>query len=94
MKYEQIRTERRGDVMLLLLNRPDRLNAWTPRMTAELTHAIEAADADARIGAVVLSGEGRGFCAGADISAVFDAQWQGDDQASVPQGAVLCATPI
>ena len=86
MKYEQIRTERRGDVMLLLLNRPDRLNAWTPRMTAELTHAIEAADADAGIGAVVLSGEGRGFCAGADISAVFDAQLQGDDQASVPQG--------
>jgi hypothetical protein len=61
MEYEQIRTERRGDVMLLLLNRPDRLNAWTPRMTAELTHAIEAADADAGIGAVVLSGEGRGF---------------------------------
>ena len=86
MEYEQIRTERRGDVMLLLLNRPDRLNAWTPRMTAELTHAIEAADEDAGIGAVVLSGEGRGFCAGADITAVFDAQLQGDDQASVPQG--------
>jgi enoyl-CoA hydratase/carnithine racemase len=86
MEYEQIRTERRGDVMLLLLNRPDRLNAWTPRMTAELTHAIEAADADAGIGAVVLTGEGRGFCAGADITAVFDAQLQGDDQASVPQG--------
>jgi enoyl-CoA hydratase/carnithine racemase len=86
MEYEQIRTERRGDVMLLLLNRPDRLNAWTPRMTAELTHAIEAADADAGIGAVVLTGEGRGFCAGADITAVFDAQLQGDDRASVPQG--------
>src|SRR5215510_4147330 len=84
MDYEQIRAERRDDVVVLTLNRPDRLNAWTPRMTAELTEAIEAADADAAVGAVVLTGAGRGFCAGADISAVFDAQIQGDDTAGAP----------
>ena len=64
--------------MLLTLNRPEKLNAWTPRMTAELVDAIEAADADPGVGAIVMTGAGRGFCAGADISAVFDAQLQGD----------------
>src|SRR5687768_12275539 len=51
-------------------------------MSAELTHAIEAADADASVGAVVVTGAGRGFCAGADISAVFDAQIQGEERAA------------
>ncbi len=46
MDYEQILREQRGDIVLLTLNRPDKLNAWTPRMSAELVHAIEAADAD------------------------------------------------
>ena len=55
-------------------------------MTAELIDAIEAADADPAVGAVVMTGAGRGFCAGADIGAVFDAQLQGDAGASVPQG--------
>src|SRR3954451_9435027 len=86
MAYEQILREQRDDVVLLTLNRPDKLNAWTPLMSAELTDAIEAADADRSVGAVVLTGAGRGFCAGADISAVFDAQLQGDQDAAVPQG--------
>jgi enoyl-CoA hydratase/carnithine racemase len=47
-------------------------------MSAELVDAIEAADADASVGAVVVTGAGRGFCAGADISAVFDAQLSGE----------------
>src|SRR4051812_40507226 len=86
MEYEQIRRDQHGDVVLLTLDRPERMNAWTPRMTAELTDAIEAADDDRSVGAVVLTGAGRGFCAGADISAVFDAQLQGDENAAVPQG--------
>jgi enoyl-CoA hydratase/carnithine racemase len=72
MEYEQILREQRGEVVLLTLNRPDRLNAWTFRMSAELADAIEAADADESVGAVVVTGAGRGFCAGADMSAVFD----------------------
>jgi enoyl-CoA hydratase/carnithine racemase len=86
MEYEQILREQRDDVVLLTLNRPERMNAWTPRMTGELTHAIEVADADPSVGAVVLTGAGRGFCAGADVSAVFDAQLQGDESAALPQG--------
>jgi enoyl-CoA hydratase/carnithine racemase len=80
--YEQILTEQRDDVLVLTLNRPERLNAWTPRMTSELSEAIVEAEADPSIGALVLTGAGRGFCAGADISAVFDAQLQGDSDAA------------
>lgn len=76
MDPTQITVERRGAIELLTLNRPERLNAWTPTMSAELVDAIEAADADPEVGAVVVTGAGRGFCAGADIEAVFDT---GDD---------------
>jgi enoyl-CoA hydratase/carnithine racemase len=82
--YEQILQEQRDDIVVLTLNRPDKLNAWTPRMSAELVDAIEAADADASVGAVVVTGAGRGFCAGADISAVFDAQLSGDASSAAP----------
>src|SRR5580765_7430125 len=85
MAYETILQEQRGDIVVLTLNRPDRLNAWTPQMSAELAEAIEAADADRSVGAVVLTGAGRAFCAGADIAAVFDAQLQGDAGAATPR---------
>jgi len=71
MDYEQIRVEDRGAVALLTLQRPDRLNAWTPRMSEELMSAIERANADPAVGAVVLTGAGRGFCAGADVRDAF-----------------------
>jgi enoyl-CoA hydratase/carnithine racemase len=84
VEYEQILREQRDDIVVLTLNRPEKLNAWTPRMSGELTHAIEAADGDASVGAVVVTGAGRGFCAGADIGAVFDAQLSGDASSAVP----------
>jgi len=73
MDYEQILAERRDEILLLTLNRPERLNAWTPRMSQELSHAILAANDDSAIGAVVVTGAGRGFCAGADIGGQFAA---------------------
>ncbi|HKY15174.1 MAG TPA: enoyl-CoA hydratase/isomerase family protein [Microthrixaceae bacterium] len=79
--FEQILREQRDDIVVLTLNRPERMNAWTPRMTAELSDAIQEADAEPGVGAVVVTGAGRGFCAGADIEAVFDAQIQGDQAA-------------
>lgn len=69
--YEQILTDRHDAVVLITLNRPEKLNAWTPLMMAELTAAIGAANDDPDIGAIVVTGAGRGFCAGADIAAVF-----------------------
>ena len=64
MTYEMIRSERRGDVLVLTLNRPDRLNAAPPAMFGELRAALGALDG-AR--AVLIAGAGRGFCSGADV---------------------------
>jgi len=86
MDYEQILCELRDDVLVLTLNRPAKLNAWTPRMMGELIDAIAKADDDPSVGALVLTGAGRGFCAGADIEAVFSAQLQGDAAAATPEG--------
>src|SRR5688500_8941960 len=69
MTYEQITVEKRGRVSLLTLNRPEKLNAWTPQMMSELTRAMREAAADNAIGAIVVTGSGRAFCAGADMDA-------------------------
>jgi enoyl-CoA hydratase/carnithine racemase len=82
--YEQILTERRDRVLLITLHRPERLNAWTPQMMAELFAAIGEANDDPSIGAVVVTGAGRGFCAGADMEAVFT---PGGDDGSVMASA-------
>jgi enoyl-CoA hydratase/carnithine racemase len=55
-------------VATITLNRPDQLNAWTSEMDADVHHAIESAAANDAVRAIVLSGAGRGFCAGADMS--------------------------
>jgi len=78
--YEQILAEPRDGVLVLTLNRPERLNAWTPQMMAELTDAITAANDDGGIGAIVVTGAGRGFCAGADIGGQFASRLERDDQ--------------
>jgi len=65
--YEHILYETKGRIALVTLNRPDRLNAWTPTMEVEFMAALERASGDQSIGAIVVTGAGRGFCAGADI---------------------------
>lgn len=69
MPYETIQTEVDAGVLTLTLSRPERLNAFTPRMQAELIEAFDAIDADDAVRAVVVTGAGRGFCAGADLGA-------------------------
>lgn len=81
LTYEQILVEKRGRVALLTLNRPEKLNAWTPRMMVELTAAMREAAADINVGAIVVTGAGRGFCAGADVDAVFRANSDARDSA-------------
>jgi enoyl-CoA hydratase/carnithine racemase len=65
--FEQILTEIADGVMTITLNRPERLNAWTARMGDELIEAFDRADADDDVRVIVVTGAGRGFCAGADL---------------------------
>lgn len=78
MAYETILTEIVDGVLTVTMNRPDKLNAWTPQMGSEMAAAIAAANADPHVIAIVVTGAGRGFCAGADMTAVFQAQLDGD----------------
>ncbi len=59
--------ERRGGVLVLTFNRPERLNAWIDALEDEYFAALDAADDDPDVRAVVITGAGRGFCAGADM---------------------------
>ncbi|MCR5977596.1 enoyl-CoA hydratase [Gordonia jinghuaiqii] len=71
-----ITVERDGEIAIFRLNRPDRLNAFTVQMGEELRAAFDETDADDTVRAVVLTGTGRAFCAGADLEAggsTFDA---------------------
>ena len=68
MDYEQIRYSVREGVLTLTLDRPEKLNAFTPRMRDEMIDAFDRADGDDEVRAVVVTGSGRAFCAGADLA--------------------------
>ena len=70
--YEQILYEVDDPVATITLNRPDQLNAWTPRMGIEVRHAVAAAERDPAVVGIVITGAGRGFCAGADMGTLTD----------------------
>jgi len=65
--FEELLYEVSDGVLTVTLNRPDRLNAFTGTMARELIEAFDAADADDDVRAVIVTGAGRGFCAGADL---------------------------
>jgi enoyl-CoA hydratase/carnithine racemase len=88
--YEQIRYEVAEPIATLSFNRPERLNAWTPRMGDEIRNALASAESDPRVVVVIVTGEGRGFCSGADLRAL-DALSQG--QSLGENGAPLAADP-
>src|SRR2546423_4452091 len=86
MAFEQIHTELADGVLQITLNRPERLNAWTRTMARELHEAFDQADADDEVRAVIVTGAGRGFCAGADLGAggeTFDYRARGAGDATV-----------
>jgi enoyl-CoA hydratase/carnithine racemase len=66
--YQEILYEVDDPVATVTLHRPDRLNAFTNRMGDELKHAVARAERDPAVVAILLTGAGRGFCAGADLS--------------------------
>src|SRR6478672_1871323 len=93
-QYDTISTDRQGEVLVLTLDRPEKLNAWTPHMAEELSAAIDAANDDPAIGAMVMTGAGRAFCAGADMEETFMVRITGGDpgantaegQGGMPEG--------
>jgi len=87
-ELETVRHETSDGVMTLTLNRPDRLNAYTNQMKDDVIAALDTADEDDDVRVVIVTGAGRGFCAGADLShgaATFDAAARGRD---IPDGSV------
>jgi enoyl-CoA hydratase/carnithine racemase len=75
MTYKEIQYDVAESVLTITLNRPDKLNAFTATMARELLAAFDQADGDDAVRAIIVTGAGRGFCAGADLSsggATFD----------------------
>ena len=70
--YSEIIYEVTDPVATITMNRPDRLNAFTTTMLAEIRHALATAEKDSRVVGIVLTGAGRGFCAGMDMGALDD----------------------
>src|SRR3954464_2474513 len=91
MEYEQIQYDVAENIATITMNRPDQLNPFTGRMMSEMIDAFDQSDADDDVRAVIVTGAGRGFCAGADLSAggaTFDTEAQGaprEKKAGVPR---------
>jgi 2-(1,2-epoxy-1,2-dihydrophenyl)acetyl-CoA isomerase len=79
MEFETILYEQDGGVLTVTLNRPDKLNAATDQLLEELGNAFKQAGRDKAVRAVILTGAGRGFCAGQDLASVQQRESAGDE---------------
>ncbi len=77
MSFETILYQIENSILTVTLNRPDKLNAMTPTLLRELKEAFEQANADQSVRVVILTGSGRGFCAGADLTAASELMMKG-----------------
>ena len=105
MTYEEVLYEVDDPVATITLNRPQALNAFTTRMGNELRHALGEAERDPRVVGIVLTGAGRGFCAGADMNMlsgisrattsrpVQPTRRRARQRWATPAGATICAAP-
>ena len=72
MEFKNILLEQRENIAVLFLNRPNKLNAFTFSMMEEIISALDSLEADDSVHAVIITGKGRAFCAGADLSSGQD----------------------
>jgi enoyl-CoA hydratase/carnithine racemase len=97
MAYETILYDVADNVLTITLNRPDKLNAFTGTMQAELIDAFDKADKDDNVRAIIVTGAGRGFCAGADLSSggnTFDRAARGRAAPTKADGSVDYASDL
>ena len=90
MEYTQIQCETEDHVLTLILNRPEKQNAFTPTMCLEIVDALKHADADDDIRAIIITGAGRNFCAGLDLNQ--DTQKIDDPYANRDHAGVITLT--
>jgi enoyl-CoA hydratase/carnithine racemase len=96
MAYETIKYDIADQILTITLNRPDKLNAFNMTMMNELIAAFDKADADDNVRAIIVTGEGRGFCAGADLSSggdTFDRDAKRGPAKRLASGAVDYSDP-
>jgi enoyl-CoA hydratase/carnithine racemase len=92
MKFEQILYEVDDRIAFITLNRPERLNAWTVVMMDELIRAFDISDKDDAVRAIIVTGAGRAFCAGADLDPEgFAERRKKLDPHEVPRDTVIAA---
>src|SRR5918996_6352238 len=84
MAYEQIGGRRDGSVVTITLNRPDKLNAMTGVMSDELLDVFTSVRGDDDARCIVVTGEGRGFCAGQDLTE-FEAAYRAGDRPDIAE---------
>ena len=86
MDYQDITLEIADGIATITLNRPDKLNAFTGKMMYEIIDAFDRTDADDSVKAVIVTGAGKGFCAGADLSSGGDTFAKGGSDVQTKQG--------
>ena len=97
MNYQEIKYTLQDHIGCITFNRPNQLNAWTRQMAREVRTALYAAAEDPHVRVIVLTGAGRGFCAGADMGELENAADQGVSILQgneTPQQAVSVLTGI
>lgn len=94
MALEQVRYEVDQHVATVTLNRPEKLNAWTRRMSEDLREAMRMADDDPSVRVIIFTGAGRGFCAGGDMGLLSDIGADRDRHAVPPAGAFDPHAPV
>src|SRR5262245_45070701 len=82
MAYQEILYDVSDRIATITLNRPAKLNAWTPTMEKEVEQAMHAAGDDDQVRVIILTGAGRGFCAGADMGQLDSLAQSADSSAA------------